>query len=702
MKHFKILLFLVLGWFSLTAQTAQDSVVVIGPDGLPLLTVINDTTAMFAIHNGVWTKIRGEKFKDYTTPKHMPRNTPFDGQGLEYSALGDSLKWQSFAEYQVFIDSIAALRGDIGTGGGGSSTFSGLTDVSLSAVATGDVVWYNGSNWVNLGLGTADQVLKVNPGGTAPIWGNDIGSGGGSESTTASNGLILSTFDIQLGDVTAGTSQAGAFTRNSNLNTHGFNLNIQGTNKSALFDDNSTSAWLSLVQNVSGASALNVQHTNGSIGQNIASFLDANGDNIFRVTDYGIHTSNSSGSGFTNPAATETFGFGAGNTPTATGAFGAFFGYLAGDKMTSGSNVSFFGSNAGKETTSGSNLTAVGANALFENTTGSGLVAIGTNTLKTAQNSSDAIVIGPFATEFTTSLSNSAIFGPFAGRNYLNLDGIFLVHNSEESTSTPGGDNNAPFLYGSMNTRYLTASTDMLVRSGAGTMREPVASAVFELEDLTDQKATLLTRHSTTGRNAIPTPATGLQTYDTDQNVNMFYTGNDWSSFVGNGSVRDFVGGTTTIQDYDYTIRMTNATSTAELPLNPSHGDIYVIKAETAPTNIQVIPNSGSSHTIDGQNSYSFELNDEVLTVQYESVSGTWMNISSSSTSNAPTPQTFDNVTTDNITVTKTILTDSHLQIYINGSLMTLGVGNDYTRSGQVVTFEGGALSGDRVTAIVY
>ncbi len=79
--------------------------------------------------------------------------------------------------------------------------------------------------------------------------------------------------------------------------------------------------------------------------------------------------------------------------------------------------------------------------------------------------------------------------------------------------------------------------------------------------------------------------------------------------------------------------------------------------------------------------------------------SSSWNNLTSGGT---PTTETFNNVTSTTVTVTATISGDNNLHLYIDGLLQTIGGSNDYTRSGQVVTFVGGALSGERVTAIVF
>ena len=43
-------------------------------------------------------------------------------------------------------------------------------NVSLASEAAGDIMYYNGTDWVRLAKGTADQVLTMNDGATAPQW----------------------------------------------------------------------------------------------------------------------------------------------------------------------------------------------------------------------------------------------------------------------------------------------------------------------------------------------------------------------------------------------------------------------------------------------------------------------------------------------------------------------------------------------------
>lgn len=54
-----------------------------------------------------------------------------------------------------------------------------LKNVVQSGIAAGSVLYYNGSNFVNLGVGTANQVLTVNAGATAPEWATAAGGESG-------------------------------------------------------------------------------------------------------------------------------------------------------------------------------------------------------------------------------------------------------------------------------------------------------------------------------------------------------------------------------------------------------------------------------------------------------------------------------------------------------------------------------------------
>ncbi len=45
-----------------------------------------------------------------------------------------------------------------------------VVDLTIASQATGDILYFNGTNWVRLPIGTAGQTLTVNGGATAPVW----------------------------------------------------------------------------------------------------------------------------------------------------------------------------------------------------------------------------------------------------------------------------------------------------------------------------------------------------------------------------------------------------------------------------------------------------------------------------------------------------------------------------------------------------
>ena len=69
---------------------------------------------------------------------------------------------------------------------GSSTAFSGLSDTVFTSPAGGDVVYFDGTDWLNLGIGTASQLLAVNAGATAPEWVTKASTNAG---TAANNTL---------------------------------------------------------------------------------------------------------------------------------------------------------------------------------------------------------------------------------------------------------------------------------------------------------------------------------------------------------------------------------------------------------------------------------------------------------------------------------------------------------------------------------
>jgi len=83
------------------------------------------------------------------------------------------------------------------------------TKLALASQAAGDVMYYNGTDWIRLAKGTADQVLTMNDGATAPQWeaaaaGGDLSFGG---DTFGANKIIGSNDNYSLAFETNNTTR---------------------------------------------------------------------------------------------------------------------------------------------------------------------------------------------------------------------------------------------------------------------------------------------------------------------------------------------------------------------------------------------------------------------------------------------------------------------------------------------------------------
>lgn len=65
----------------------------------------------------------------------------------------------------------------IANGGTANTTATAAFDALAPTTTAGDTIYYNGSDNIRLGIGTAGQVLKTNAGATAPEWGTAAGGG---------------------------------------------------------------------------------------------------------------------------------------------------------------------------------------------------------------------------------------------------------------------------------------------------------------------------------------------------------------------------------------------------------------------------------------------------------------------------------------------------------------------------------------------
>ena len=74
---------------------------------------------------------------------------------------------------QVLTTNGGATAPEWAAAGGGSTTFTALTDTDITGVSAGATLYFDGTNWIDLPKGTAGQKLAMNTGATAPEWVTD-------------------------------------------------------------------------------------------------------------------------------------------------------------------------------------------------------------------------------------------------------------------------------------------------------------------------------------------------------------------------------------------------------------------------------------------------------------------------------------------------------------------------------------------------
>jgi hypothetical protein len=272
--------------------------------------------------------------------------------------------------------------------------------------------------------------------------------------------------------------------------------------------------------------------SNGNVGINTgatdAGFrLDVNGtarvQGILTTTaDLSVQGFMTVGTGGGNVSSNIAMGYRAG-VSNSTGTGNVFLGRIAGELNSSGTqntNVGFgtgakntisssntnIGFGAGSENTGSSN-TNVGVNTLFYQTTGSSNIALGSNA---------GVKIADGTTNLT--IANSSIFiGASTQANANSQTNQIVIGTSE----TGLGSNTT--IIGNSST-ILTALRGAVITGGTSVN----ASAQLQVDSTV--RGFLPPRMTTTQKNAISSPATGLVVYDTTLNQISYYNGTTWTN----------------------------------------------------------------------------------------------------------------------------------------------------------------------------
>ena len=131
----------------------------------------------------------------------------------------DSVGSDEIATGAVGSDEI--LDGSIGTSDLANNSVDG-TKLSFSGETTGDIAYYDGTDWVRLGIGTAGQVLTTNAGANSPTWANAAASGAANLSGLTDVTLgTLASGNVLVYNATSGSWENVAVSGDATLNTAG-------------------------------------------------------------------------------------------------------------------------------------------------------------------------------------------------------------------------------------------------------------------------------------------------------------------------------------------------------------------------------------------------------------------------------------------------------------------------------------------------
>lgn len=125
--------------------------------------------------------------------------------------VADGNSWEARPLTEEDISDFGTYLTDLST-----SVLGDLSDVSISSVAQGDVLYRGPAGWVNLGAGTSGQFLQTLGVGTNPQWATPAGSGNVSNTGTP--------LDNQIAVWTAATTVEGT----TGLTYNGSSLNVTG------------------------------------------------------------------------------------------------------------------------------------------------------------------------------------------------------------------------------------------------------------------------------------------------------------------------------------------------------------------------------------------------------------------------------------------------------------------------------------------
>jgi hypothetical protein len=256
-----------------------------------------------------------------------------------------------------------------------------------------------------------------------------------------------------------------------------------------------------------------------------------------------------------------------------TGVANTAVGVTALSSNTANNNTAVGGYALYLNTTGGQN-TAIGTNASESNTTGINNVAIGYIALASNTTTSQNVAVGHSSLRNNIAGSNTALgFGAgYNGGTNANTTGTNNIFIGTNAIGVSATDSNRTWI-GNASTATTWLGGNVLIGTTSS-----AASAILQADSTT--KGFLPPRMTTTEKNAIASPASGLVVYDSTLNALNFYNGTTWSSGGGGGggTIYKLTAQTLTAASwvlvsgyYTYTFSNVNITTNTRVDFTPGN-----------------------------------------------------------------------------------------------------------------------------------